>query len=100
VVDGKKVLSPLSSLDVQKMELLDMIKAKELSKFRKFMGENNISADEITKFLFNKAFEKKLSEDNWVEIIAELSEVAYRLKLGVDPEITVINGVLQIMQLI
>jgi replication factor C small subunit len=97
--DGSLYLTKLSSLDEKQGELLDLIKNKKLTDFRKSLGKSNIGADEFIKFLFNKAFDKQLG-NRWVEIIAELSEAAYRLKLGVDPEITVINTVCQVMQLI
>jgi len=94
------VLAQFTTLEEQQLVVLDLVKTKQLSKFRKFIGEQNINPDELTKFLFNKAFDKQLSENNWVEIVAEIAEMAYRLKVGTDPEITITNGVLQIMNLI
>ena len=96
-VDGK--LTSFTSLEEKQIELLELLQKKKLSEFRKFYGENNMNPDETCKFLFNKIFEKKLGDKNWTSQIAEISETAYRLKVGVDPEITLMNGVLQIMQL-
>ena len=92
-------LASFTSLEEKQLELLELLKAKNLTGFRKFYGENNMNPNETAKFLFNQIFDKKLSEKNWTSQIAEVSEMAYRLKLGVDPEITLMNGVLQIMQL-
>jgi DNA polymerase III delta prime subunit len=97
--DGTKVLSKYTSLEERQEHVLQLITTQKLTEFRKYYNENNMNADELVKFLYKKAFEKKLG-DRWVEIIAELAECAYRLKLGVDPEITLMNGVLQIMQLL
>ena len=95
--EGK--LSSFTSLEEKQLELLELLKAKNLTGFRKFYGENNMNPNETAKFLFNAIFDKKLGDKNWTSQIAEISETAYRLKLGVDPEITMMNGVLQIMQL-
>ncbi len=97
--DGEKILSSYTSLEERQEEVLSLIKNKKLSEFRKYIGEYNLNADELIKFIFNKAFEKELG-GRWVEILAELSETAYRIKVGVDPEIALVNGVLQIMQLV
>jgi replication factor C small subunit len=97
--DGEKELAQYTSMEERQMEVLKLIKAKKLSELRKYIGEHNLGADELVKFIFNKSFEKELGS-RWVEILAELSETAYRLKVGVDPEITLVNGVSQIMQLI
>jgi replication factor C small subunit len=95
--DGK--LTSFTSLEEKQLELLELLQKKKLTEFRKFYGENNMNPDETCKFLFNKIFEKQLGDKNWTSQIAEISEVAYRLKIGVDPEITLMNGILQIMQL-
>lgn len=100
VVDGDtKKLINYTSLEEKQVELLDLIKMRKLTDFRKYVGEHNLNADEVVKFLFNKAFQKELGK-RWPEILSELSETAYRLKVGVDPDIALTNGVLQVMQLI
>lgn len=97
--DGAKRLNKYSTLEESHNKLLELIKAKQLSEFRKFLLETTPNYEELVYFLFDAAFKKKLSKDNWVNVVNEIAEMAKNIKLGVNPEITVVNGISQCMQL-
>jgi len=99
-IDGEKTLSKYTSLEERKIELLKLIKSRKLTDVRTYIIKHNMNADEVVKFLFNKAFEKEITVNNWTSVIATLAEVAFQLKVGVDQEISLINGILQIMNFI
>jgi len=98
VNEKEKVLKPFSSLDEKKEQLYRLITAKKLSEFRKFIGEHGLNSSEVVKFLFDKTFENK--KGLWQESIGEISEAAYRLKVGTDGEIVIANLALQLMRLL
>lgn len=97
--DGSKKLEKYSTLDESHNMILEFIKSKNLSDFRKFLIENNPNYDELVYFLFDAAFKKKITENNWVSMVAEIAEIAKNIKLGVNPEITTVNGISQCMKL-
>ena len=97
--EGKGKLNQYSTLEESHTKMLDLIKNQDLSGFRKLMLESNPNYEELTYFLFDSAFKKKIDADNWVPIVNEIAEMAKNLKLGVNPEITIVNGVSQCMQL-
>ena len=98
--DGAKSLGKYSTLEESHTKLLELVKNQQLSEFRKFLIESNPNYEELVYFLFDAAFKKKISEKNWVSIVNEIAEMAKNIKLGVNPEITVVNGISQCMQLI
>jgi len=98
--NGKLVLSPFSALEEKQMKLLELIKQKKLSEVRKYIGEHNLNPEEVAKFLFNKAFDKQISKENWVTLVGITGEAIDRMRLSVDSEITLIHHIIQIMNVI
>jgi len=99
--EGKNgVLSKFSSIDEQSTKLMSLILNKKLTEFREEFGKSNVTPEEFTKFLFHRNFEKKLSKTNWVSILSELADCSYRMKVGTDKDITMMNTICQIMQLL
>jgi replication factor C small subunit len=97
--DGKLVLTPYTSDEEKMAKLLELISKKDLTGVRKLIGEENMNIEQVATFLFNRAFEKKLG-GSWVEQITVLGECIDRLKASVNPEITLIHHILQVIQLI
>jgi replication factor C small subunit len=97
--DGKLVLIPYTSDEEKMLKLIELVQTKKLTEIRKFIGEENMNVEAVATFLFNRAFEKKLG-GNWVEQITVLGECIDRLKTSVNPEITLIHHILQVIQLI
>jgi DNA polymerase III delta prime subunit len=98
--DGGRVLSPFTSDEEKLAKMLDFINKKNLTGFRKFVSEQNMNVEQIATFIFNQAFNKKFGKTNWVEMITVMGECIDRLKGTVNPEITLVHHVLQLMQLI
>lgn len=96
--DGNKKLLPFMSDEEKLGEMLELIRAKKLTAFRKFLVENNLNPDVVAVFLFNKAFEKKLC-DSWIESVAIMGECVDKMKSSINSEITLTHHVLQIIQL-
>jgi replication factor C small subunit len=99
-VDGKKVLMNYTTTEEKQAILLDYVKTGKLSDFRKFIGEHNLPVEEVAKFLFNKSFDKQISEKNWIECVVITGDIVNSMKNSIDPEITLIHGVLQLIKLI
>jgi replication factor C small subunit len=94
------VLQPYTSDEEKMLKLIELVREKKLTDVRKFIGEENMNAEQVATFLFNRAFEKKFGTENWVEQIVVVGECIDRLKTSVNPEITLIHHILQLMQLL
>jgi replication factor C small subunit len=91
-------LNPYTTTNEKLSNLADMIRTKKLTEARKFLGEHSINVDGAIKYLMDNA--KDLSENKWPDIMIELGEVAYRTKIGVDPDVAFTAGMAAIMQMI
>jgi replication factor C small subunit len=98
--EGKLVLSQFTSDEEKMAQMIDLIAAKKLTEFRKFIGENNMNIEQIATFIFNKIFEKKLGTTNWVEMMTVMGDCTDKLKISINPEITLVHHTLQLMQLV
>jgi DNA polymerase III delta prime subunit len=97
--DGKLILTQYVSDEEKMLKLVELVTTKKLTEVRKLIGEENMNIEQVATFLFNRAFEKKLG-GNWVEQVTVLGECIDRLKVSVNPEITLIHHILQVIQLI
>ena len=62
----------------------------------KYISEEGINYDGLIKYLFNNV--KEISSDNWTTLMVDLSEVATKIKIGVDPDIAFSAGLVTIME--
>lgn len=96
--DGKITLAPFTTLEEKQLQVLDLIKERKFTDFRKFVGEQSLNPDELVKFIYNKCLDKTFGEEGWLDMADAMAEAAFRLKVGVDPEIAMSNGVSQLMR--
>jgi replication factor C small subunit len=98
--DGVLTLMQYITTEEKMSKLLEFFKAKKLTEFRKFVGEQKIPVEEVSSFLFNKAFEKQISEKNWKAIMGVFGLCNDTMRIAVDPEITLTHHVLTAMGLV
>ena len=90
-------LGQYTTNDENQENILNLIKTKKFTEARKYIGEHSVNIDGLIKYLMNNA--KELTKERWIEVVVELGEIAYRTKVGVDPEIAFMAGLATIMQL-
>jgi replication factor C small subunit len=93
-IDGE--LTKFVSSNEKHLNILNMLKNEELTKIRKYISEEGINYDGLIKYLFNNV--KEISSDNWTTLMVDLSEVATKIKIGVDPDIAFSAGLVTIME--
>lgn len=93
--DGKKVLQPLTSTDEKFITIMSYIKEKDVTKVRKYITEEGVNHGPLLKYMLNNA---KQFGDEWPSIMMDISDIAYRMKVGVDPDIAFSAGIVSIME--
>jgi replication factor C small subunit len=92
-VDGK--LSKFVSSNDKHDVIMDLIKGKDVSGIRKYISEEGVNYDGLLKYMLNNC--ESLGE-SWPNIMIDISDVAYKMKVGVDPDIALSAGLVQIME--
>jgi replication factor C small subunit len=92
-VDG--VLTPFVSSDVKHIKIMELLKQKELNGIRKYISEEGVNYDGILKYMLDHAQELG---DEWPSVMIDISDVAYRIKVGVDEDIAFSAGLINIME--
>jgi DNA polymerase III delta prime subunit len=91
-----KILEKFVSTSDKHCKVLEMIKNKELTAIRKYISEEGVNYDGLLKFMLNNA--SKISASNWAQVMIDISDVSYRMKVGVDNDIAFSAGLVTIME--
>ena len=94
IVDNK--LTKFVSSNEKHDTIIKMITQQDLTGVRKFISEEGVNYDGLLKYMLDHT--KDISKDNWATIMVDISDMAFRMKVGVDPDIAFSAGLVTIME--
>jgi DNA polymerase III delta prime subunit len=96
--DGKKTLSPYTSLNDDMRQIIDLIRTKKLTKLREYVKEQGMVYDDIYRFVFDNA--KTICPEEWTTIWIQCQQFQFENAFVADPEICAMAFFSEIMDLI